>query len=118
MISSNKEQLVRAGNEIVGVQQDVTQALASFQGVSGDQIKTLVNPITTDLKPVLERVDQLFLLFPVVLPIIILFICVEFQDGTTPVFIAAQNGQAECLRLLLDHGANKDRAMVGPNILL
>ena len=32
------------------------------------------------------------------------------QHGWTPVYIAAQEGQKECLELLLDRGADKDKA--------
>jgi len=32
------------------------------------------------------------------------------QDGTTPLFIAAQKGHTECMRLLIGAGADKDLA--------
>ena len=32
------------------------------------------------------------------------------QDGATPAYMAAQEGQADCLRLLLEAGCDKDNA--------
>ncbi len=38
---------------------------------------------------------------------------VSQTDGPTPLLIASQNGHVECVRALLDRGAEVNQAMVG-----
>ncbi len=40
------------------------------------------------------------------------------QDGCTPLICAAENGHADCVRLLLDAGADKEAKMTGVRLFV
>ena len=44
----------------------------------------------------------------VIFIIIVLVLCIIYQDGWTALIFASQDGHKEVVKLLLDHGANKD----------
>ena len=44
----------------------------------------------------------------VIFIIIVLVLCIIYQDGHTALMHASQDGHMEVVKLLLDHGANKD----------
>ena len=44
----------------------------------------------------------------VIFIIIVLVLCIIYQDGWTALMLASQQGHKEVAKLLIDHGANKD----------
>lgn len=78
--SSTISQISANKDSISSVQDQITEVFVSIREFSSLDAGSIINPFTTKSSPFLESVSRVSLYFPVILPLIILFLSVLFSN--------------------------------------
>lgn len=78
--SQSVKQFSQASKLIADLNQSLSKNIAEFEQLTGQKVDSFVAPINVDQKPLITDVDMIYLLFPLILPMIILFISLLFAN--------------------------------------
>ncbi|MFT7615730.1 MAG: putative nucleic acid-binding Zn-ribbon protein [Candidatus Woesearchaeota archaeon] len=80
LIQSSKSQLQGTTNQLEAMSSSIEDNIASFDKITPEQTRAIVSPITTSQQPLIQKTAKVYLIFPAILPIIIIFISVLFSN--------------------------------------
>lgn len=78
--NTTQQQLAGSSESLRTFSESIDQAAADIAQFNMSQTESLLNPILTTEKPLLQSTPQIVLLYPIVIPIITIFVCILFAN--------------------------------------